>query len=170
MGVYLPRKTSSICVVFDCSARYQGKSLNDHLLEGLDLTSKLTAVLTRFRKERVDLVAGIEKSFLDKITKNNHDYLCFLWWPNRYLTLEPKKYCMMAHLFGAGSSPGCSSFALKPTTEDSEGEFGVRAAETIRKNFYVENALKSVSTEEGDAEFVNAVEGMCAQGGFKLKK
>ena len=70
---------------------------------------------------------------------------------------------MMAHLFGAGSSPGCSSFALKPTTEDSEGEFGVRAAETLRKNFYVDNALKSVSTEEGDAEFVNAVEGMCAQ-------
>ena len=99
MGVYHPRKTSSICVVFDCSARYQGKSLNDHLLEGLDLTSKLTAVLTRFRKERVDLVAGIEKSFLDKITKNNQGYLCFLWWPNRYLTLEPKKYCMMAHLF-----------------------------------------------------------------------
>ena len=133
MGVYHPRKPSSIRVVFDCSARYQGKSLNDHLLEGLDLTSKLTAVLTRFRKERVDLVAGIEKkSFLDKITKNNQDYLCFLWWPNGYLTLEPKKYCMMAHLFGAGSSPGCSSFALKPTTEDSEGEFGVRAAETIR--------------------------------------
>ena len=46
----------------------------------------------------------------------------------------------------------------------------MRAAEIIRKNFYVDNVLKSVSTEEGDAEFVNAVEGMCAQGGFKLKK
>ncbi|XP_027058189.1 uncharacterized protein LOC113684965 [Pocillopora damicornis] len=115
-------------------------------------------------------VAGIEKMLFGvKVTKNDQDYLCFLWWPNGGLTLEPQKYCMMAYLFRAGSSLGCSSFALKCTTEDGEGEFVVRAVETLRKNFYVDNALKSVSTEEGAAELVHGVKGMCAQGGLKLK-
>ena len=80
MGVYHPRKPSSICVVFDCSAGYQGESRDDHLLQGPGLTSKLTAALTRFRKERVAFVAGIEKMFfLVKVTKNDQDCLCFLW-------------------------------------------------------------------------------------------
>ena len=45
----------------------------------------------------------------------------------------------------------------------------MRAVETLRKNFYVDNALKSVSTEEGAAELVHGVKGMCAQEGLKLK-
>ena len=50
-------------MVFDCSARYLGESLNDHLLQGPDLTSKLTGVLTRFREERVAFMADVEKMF-----------------------------------------------------------------------------------------------------------
>ena len=42
-GVYHPKKPNSIRVVFDCSACYQGESLNDHLLQGPDLSSKLTS-------------------------------------------------------------------------------------------------------------------------------
>lgn len=51
------------------------------------------------------------------------------------------------HLFGAGSSPEFSNLALKRTAEDSEREFGARTDETLRKNFYVDDALKSVPTE-----------------------
>ena len=51
-GVYHPKKPGSIRVVFDCSACYQGKSLNGLQLQGPDLTSKFTGVLTRFRKEK----------------------------------------------------------------------------------------------------------------------
>ena len=164
-GAYHPRKPSIIRVVFDCSARYQGESLNDHLLQGLDLTSKLTGVLTRFREERVAFMAYIEKMFFQvKVMKEDQDYLRFLWWPNGDLTQEPQEYCMTAHLFGAGSSPGFSNFALKRTAEDGEGEFGVRAAEKLKKNFYVDDALKSVPTEEEAVELIHAVKGMCAKG------
>ena len=74
------------------------------------------------------------------------------------------------HLFGAGSSPGCSNFALKRTAEDGEREFGAKAAETLRKNFYVDDALSSVPTEKDAVELVQAVKEMCAKGGFKLTK
>jgi len=63
-GVYYPKNQKSIRVVFDCSARYQGESLNDHLLQGPDLSSKLTGVLTRLRKERVAFMADVEKNVL----------------------------------------------------------------------------------------------------------
>ena len=61
-GVYHPKKPNSLRIVFDCSARYQGELLNDHLLQQLDLSSELTGVLTRFRKERVAFMVDKSKS------------------------------------------------------------------------------------------------------------
>ena len=82
-GVYHPKKPNSSCVVFDCSARYLGESLNDHLLQGPDLLSKLTGVLTSFRKERVAFMADVEKMFYQvKVKKEDQNFFCFLWWPN----------------------------------------------------------------------------------------
>ena len=46
-GVYHPKK-NKMRAVFDCSARFKGTSLNDHLLSGPDLTNKLTGELCIF--------------------------------------------------------------------------------------------------------------------------
>ena len=46
-GFYHPHKPGKIRIVFDCSAKYQGKSLNDLLLNGPDLTNNLFGVRTR---------------------------------------------------------------------------------------------------------------------------
>ena len=117
-GFTTPQKPDSIRVVFDFSACYQGKSLNGHLLQGPDLTSKPTGVLTRFREEKVAFMADIEKMFCQvKVPKEDQNFLRFLWWPNEDLTQEPQEFCMTVHLFGAGSPPGCSNFALKRTTD-----------------------------------------------------
>ena len=170
-GVYHRQKTESLRVVFDCSARYQGESLNDHLLQGPDLTSKLTGVLIRFREEKIAVMADVEKIFYQvKVTEPDQNYLRFLWWPDSDLTKEPVDHRMTVHLFGGASSPGCSNFSLKRTADDHEEKFGTDIADTLRHNFYVDDMLKSVPTDEKAIEVVQGTKAMCKKGGFKLTK
>ena len=51
-GVVHPQK-DKLRVVYDCSAKYQGTSLNQELLKGPDLANNLVGVLTRFREGKV---------------------------------------------------------------------------------------------------------------------
>ena len=148
-GVYHAQKPDKVRVVFDCSAKYEGKSLNENLLQGPDLTSNLIGVLTRFRQEKFAFMADIEKMFFQvKVRKEDQNLLRFLWWTDGNMENKPKEYCMTVHLFGAGSSPACANFALRRTADDNESEYGVTVADTLTKNFYVDDVLKSSPTED----------------------
>ena len=76
----------------------------------------------------------------------------------------------MVHLFRAVSSPSCSNFALKQTAQDTETEFGPLVAETSRRNFYVDDCLKSVKDEKTTIELIQGLRQTCHKGGFKLTK
>ena len=54
------KKPNKIRVVFDCAAQYNGTSLNEQLLPGPDILNSLIGILSRFRKERIALVADID--------------------------------------------------------------------------------------------------------------
>ncbi|XP_028403933.1 uncharacterized protein LOC114526520 [Dendronephthya gigantea] len=77
---------------------------------------------------------------------------------------------MTVHLFGAASSPGCSNFALKQTADDNERDIGERAAEFLRKNFYVDDGLKSVPSIDEAISLISQTKEMCSHGGFNLHK
>ena len=62
-GVYNINKPGKIRVVFDCSSRFNGVSLNDHLIQGPDLMQSLFDVLTRFREHPTAFVADLEAMF-----------------------------------------------------------------------------------------------------------
>ena len=121
-GVYHPDKPGKIRVVFDCSCKFKGASLNDYLLTGPDLTSYLVGALIIFRLEPIAISADIESMFYQvQVTEPDRDYLCFLWWPEGDLNKEPEEYQMLVHIFGAASSPSCSCYALLQTAEDTGG-------------------------------------------------
>jgi len=125
-GIYHPQK-SKVRVVFDCSATFEGHSLNDKLLQGPDLTSNLLGVLTRFRQEKYAFMADIEKMFFQvRVRKEDQSFLRFLWWPNGDLEQKAEEYCMTVHLFGAVSSPACANYALQSTADDNEDNYGPR--------------------------------------------
>ncbi|XP_028413668.1 uncharacterized protein LOC114536524 [Dendronephthya gigantea] len=77
---------------------------------------------------------------------------------------------MTVHLFGAASSPGCSNFALKSAADDNEETVGEEAAKFLRRNFYVDDGLKSVSTVNAAVQLIHDVKEMCKRGGFNLHK
>ena len=169
-GVYHPKK-GKIRVVFDCSAKFQGQSLNDTLLTGPDLTNSLVGVLTRFRQEQHAFMADIESMFYQvRVPKSQHNLLRFLWWPEGNLDAQLEEYCMSVHIFGAASSPSIANFALKTTADRAEQEYSPLVADTIRHNFYVDDCLKSVSNETVGMTLVSDLYRACANGGFHLTK
>ena len=153
------------------AAEYESESLNKHLLQGPNLTNNLTGVLCRFRQEPMAFMCDIETMFHQvKVSEEFRDLLRFLWWEDGDLTKEPKEYRMTVHLFGATSSPGCANFALKSTANDFEEEFGASAADFVRKDFYVDDGLKSVPLVDDAVKLIVSVKQMCSKGGFRLHK
>ena len=169
-GVYHPTK-HKLRVVYDCAATYRGTSLNSQLLQGPDMTSSLIGVLTRFRQEPTAFISDIEGMFHQvRVPAEDTDMLRFLWWPQGDLNQEPTEHRMLVHLFGATSSPSCASYALRKCAEDNEGVFSSEATNAIRRNFYVDDCLKSVGTEEQAVTLIQDLRALCATGGFKLAK
>jgi len=143
-GVIHPRK-QKLRIVFDCAAKFEGVSLNDSILQGPDLTSKLVGVLARFRQEGIAIMADIKAMFCQvHVTPKDQDVLRFLWWPNGDINRDPEVYRMTIHLFGGVWSPSCASFALLRTADDNRSDFPDVVTSCIRRNFYVDDFLKSV--------------------------
>ena len=157
--------------MFDGSSQFKGESLNAHLLTGPDLTNALAGVLCRFRKESIAFMCDVKEMFYQfNVNQEHRDFLRFLWWPNGDYHQEPIDCRMNVHLFGAASSPGCSNFGLKQIATDNADEFGQEAAEFIHKDFYVDDGLKSVATEEEAIDLIVKTKRMCERGCLHLHK
>ena len=170
-GVYHNKKPDKIRIVFDCSAEFQGVSLNNYLLSGPNLINTLIGVICRFRKEKIALMTDIKSMFHQFIVcKEDRDLLRFLWWEDNDFTRPPQEYRMKVHLFGAVSSPGCANFGLKRAATDGESEFGSAAANFIRDDFYVDDGLTSVASKEEAISLIEASKKICAKAGLKLHK
>ena len=80
-GIYHPQKPDKLHVVFDCSASYHGESLNNHLLQGPELTNGLLGVLCRFRQGPIPFSCDVEAMFHQfKVDSAHRNYLRFFWW------------------------------------------------------------------------------------------
>ncbi|XP_036000721.1 uncharacterized protein LOC118565143 [Fundulus heteroclitus] len=170
-GVYHPHKPEKIRVVFDCSAHFQGTSLNDHLLTGPDLTNTLVGVLCRFRKGLVAIMCDVERMFHQfHVIKEHQDYLRFLWWDKGNLNSEPSVYRMKVHLFGAASSPGCCNFGLKHIALQGRNKFSKETVEFIQRGFYVDDGLTSVTSTAKAIQLVKESRELCKTGNVHLHK
>ena len=166
-----PNKPNKVRVVFDCAARYNGVSLNSQLLQGPDLTNNLVGVLIRFREEPIAIMADIEGMFHQvRVSPKDCDALRFPWWPENDFNNDPEDYQMLVHLFGATSSPSCANFGLKQTADDNQEMFSEEAVRTLRRNFYVDDCLKSIKGETKAISLVSELRALLSKGGFRLTK
>ncbi|KAJ8391740.1 hypothetical protein AAFF_G00086900 [Aldrovandia affinis] len=165
-----PRKPEKIRVVFDCSAKFEGTSLNDHLLTGPDLTNTLTGVLCRFREHQIAITCDVEKMFHRfHVHPDDRDFMRFLWWENGNTEGELKEYRMRVHIFGAASSPGCANYGMKYLACEY-GKGYPMAASFVRKHFYVDDGLISVDSVNEAVQLITEARDICAKGKLHLHK
>ena len=170
-NVINPKKPEKTRVVFDCAAKFNGKSLNEHVMQGPDLTNSLVGVLLRFRQECVALIADVEAMFHQvRVDEKDVGALRFLWFANGDITKEPEERQMMVHLFGGIWSPSCATFALQKTAEDHKAHFKGNIVSTVKKNFYVDDLLKSVKSSDDAVGIYKDLKKLLSLGGFNLTK
>ena len=167
-GIESKRK---IRVVFDASSSCKGISLNDTLMQGLDMTNSLLGVLCRFRKEKVAIMCDVSQMFFNfEVTPDHRDYFRFLWYQDNDFTRSPTHYRFTVHVFGAKSSPSVANFGLKQVANDFEFKYGQSAADFIRNSFYVDDGLISVTTVEEAIELIQKTRLLCREGALTLHK
>ena len=107
-----------------------------------------------------------------KVAKNDCDCLRFLWWPGGDLQSNPAVYRISVHLFGAVSSPSVANAALfRTVTVYGYGcKCSKEVANVVKKNFCVDDCLKSLSSEEEGVKMIEDVSSLCKLGGFNLTK
>ena len=155
-----------IRIVFDCSV-----SLNDHVLKGPDLTNLLTAVLIRFREYKVAIVGDIEAMYHQCIIPlQERDMLQFLWTDRNESNPQLVEYRMRVHVFGGIWSGSAANYCLKKAAADHETELNTEAAESIRRDFYVDDWIKSVDDPQHAIKLMKDVKAILIQSGFKLTK
>ena len=73
---------------------------------------------------------------------------------------------MTVHPFGAFFFfflPSCSTYALKKTASKNEAEVGTAAAETMHRNFDVDDCLKSVFTKAEAKDLISCLHQVCGE-------
>ncbi|RXN03643.1 hypothetical protein ROHU_013311 [Labeo rohita] len=170
-GVYHPQKPNQIRVVFDSSAKHDGVSLNDVLLSGPDLNNALLGILIRFRKENIAVTADIQQMFYAFVVREDHrDYLRFLWYKDNDLNNNITEYRMKVHIFGNSPSPSVAIYGLRRAAQEYQDEYGTDSKEFVMRNFYVDDELTSVPTEEEAIDLLQRTQKMLAASNLKLHK
>ena len=104
------------------------------------------------------------------VPENQRSLLRFLFWPDGDLHADPVDFEMCVHTFGAVSSGSCAIFALRRTAEEGEETFGPEATNSILRNFYIDDHLKSVVSVEVAKKLFQSTRELCASKGFNLTK
>ena len=156
-------------MVFDCSADFEGTSLNKKLLSGPNLNNNILGVLMRFREHPVAFTADIKQMFLRILVPPvDRDKMRFLWF-NDDLT-QTVQMRMRSHVFGATSSPCVAAYALKSVARNNLSGASESTRNVINQSFYVDDCLHSVTSVSEARVVISELISLLNSGGFELTK
>ena len=105
--------------------------------------------MLRFRIGAVALAADVEAMFHQvRVSEADAESLRFFWKEDISIKGPPDTYQMLVHIFGAKDSPACANYTLKRIGRDNSQDFEPETFETVLKNFYVDDLLKSLHSSE----------------------
>ncbi len=152
----LNKSTTKVRIVFDCSAKCEGVSLNDEIHACLKLQQDLFDVLLRFRRNPVAVACYVKEMYLQiAIEEQDRPYFRMLW---RDLNpdQEPKVYELSRVVSGKNSAQMEAQFVVQDNARKQQ-ELIPLAAETVLKSTYMDDSLDSAENEdEGIANVGNS--------------
>ena len=143
----MDKTTTKVTIVFDCSDKYDGISLNDVIYAGPKLQRELIDVLIRFRRNPVVVACDIKEIYLQvEIAESDHSKFRILW---RDLdeARETEIYEFNRVAFGKNPAPCMESqFVAQKNARRHQEQFQ-KAAETVLKSTYMDDSVDSVETD-----------------------
>ena len=107
-------------VVFDCSAKYQGVSINDFLLKGPCMRNSLVSVLTRFRSFAHALISDIKKLYYQCVVKpSDQEFFRLLWYKDNDINQPIVEYKMTRLSFGLLPAQSASLYCCDRAIQDN---------------------------------------------------
>ncbi|XP_062704143.1 uncharacterized protein LOC134286534 [Aedes albopictus] len=161
--------TTKLRVVFDASCRTSsGVSLNDGLMVGPVVQDDLHSIALRFRFWRYAIVADVAKMYrMVKVCPADHLLQCILWRPS---SDDPvKAYKLTTVTYGTSSAPYLATKCLQRLGTEGAATHPA-AAKTVKKDFYVDDALSGTDDLEEGRSLVSDLIDLTNSAGFILRK
>ena len=163
------RTTTKTKIVFDASAKFQGKSLNSEALPGPKLQADMFSILVRFRKELVALVGDVSQIYHQlALTLEDRPLHRFLW-RNMDQSKEPEVYEFLRYVFGGCYCPFCAQYVWQKHADDHRAEYPL-AAEAVKNSCYMDDLMPSVETVETAKEMRQQLTELGDKAGFHIRK
>ncbi|KAJ8914911.1 hypothetical protein NQ315_016065 [Exocentrus adspersus] len=170
--VKLNSATTKLRPVFDASAKEKKlPSLNQCLDKGINLIELIPSILIRFRLHKIGVVSDIRKAFLQiSLKKEERSFLRFLWYD---VDKNLKVFQHKRVVFGVTCSPFLLAvvieYHLDKIMNNPENTYNKDMVLKLKKGFYVDNCVTSVSSEEELHQFMKEATDIMLEGKFYLR-
>ena len=168
-GVEKALSTSTpLRVVLNPSSSYMGHRLNDYWAKGPNNVGSLFGIVLRFREEKVAIQGDISKMYNSVHLDTQEQHVHRILWRDLNTDRPPDHYVCLVVPFGDKPS-GCIVITAMRETAKKYRNLSPEAADTILKDTYVDDILKSVSNITLAMKLMTKIEEILSQGGFKVK-
>lgn len=134
-------KKDKLRILFDCSAKYSGSSINDHLLQRSDQLNSLLGIYADSEKRESLSFAMSKRCFITSLS--THVIATIYDFSGQTKRVPLKNNRMIVHLFGATSSPAVATYGFRKLASVHASEFP-EATSFIQKDFYVNDDVTIV--------------------------
>lgn len=167
--VRMDKTTTKVRIVFDCSARHLGVSLNDVIHAGPKLQAELFDVLIRFRRNPIGMVCDIKEMYLQiEIEEQDRPFFRILW-RDCETDREPDEYEFTRVVFGKNSAPMESQFVSQENARRNQDRYPL-AAETVLKSTYMDDSIDSVEDETTALQLYQELQQLWQIAGMQARK
>ena len=167
--VRLDKSTTKVRIVFDCSVKCDGVSLNDEIHAGPKLQQDLFDVLLRFRRDPVAVACDIKEMYMQiSIEEQDRPYFRMLW-RDLNADQDPEVYEFSRIVFGKNSAPMEAQFVVQENARKHQELFPL-AAETVLKSTYMDDSLDSAENDDQGIRLYHELKDLWAKANMQARK